>query len=180
VGESVLISKACNIVGLENIEIGNHVRIDAFTSIIAVRGWARLGSYIHITTGCLLGASGGIEFGDFTGLSQGSMLLSSSDDYSGEWMLSYMVPTEFTNPTVAPIRVNRHAVIGANCVVFPGCDIGEGSVVGAGSVVTRPLAPWGVYAGTPAKVIKPRMKNVLMHERRLLAGLAPKAARRAS
>src|SRR5437868_4322082 len=79
VGENVRNSRACNIVGLENIEIGSNVRIDAFTSIVANNGWVRLGSYIHIGMNCLLGARGGIEFDDFSGISHGVKLLTATD-----------------------------------------------------------------------------------------------------
>lgn len=176
VGRNVRISKACNIVGLGNIEVGDNVRVDAFTSIIANNGWLKLGSYVHVGTSCLIGARGGIEFGDFTGLSHGSKLLSASDDFSGQWMMNYGVPRGFTNPNVAPIRIGHHAVIGSICVVMPGCDIGEGSVVGAGSVVTRSLDSWGIHVGTPAKRIRPRSRRVLDLEQLLRAGEPPPAA----
>ncbi|MGP1561123.1 MAG: acyltransferase [Helicobacteraceae bacterium] len=44
--------------------------------------------------------------------------------------------------------------IGANAVILPGVTIGKSSIVGAGSVVTKDLAPFGIYAGTPAKELR--------------------------
>jgi acetyltransferase-like isoleucine patch superfamily enzyme len=35
-------------------------------------------------------------------------------------------------------------------------DIGDGSVVGAGSVVVKPISPYSVAVGNPAKIIKER------------------------
>ena len=35
-------------------------------------------------------------------------------------------------------------------------NIGEGSVIGAGSTVVKPIPPYSVAVGTPAKVIKER------------------------
>ena len=35
-------------------------------------------------------------------------------------------------------------------------DIGEGSIVGAGSVVVKPIPPYSLAVGCPAKVIKKR------------------------
>jgi putative colanic acid biosynthesis acetyltransferase WcaF len=40
--------------------------------------------------------------------------------------------------------------------------LGEGCIVGANSVVTRDCEPWMVYAGSPAKPIKPREKSRIM------------------
>ncbi len=42
VGKNVQIARNCTIIGLPNISIGNHVRIDAYTAIIAPRGYVRL------------------------------------------------------------------------------------------------------------------------------------------
>jgi len=47
--------------------------------------------------------------------------------------------------------VGRRSVVGANAVVM--ANVGEGGVVGAGSVVTKPVPPWSIVAGNPAKVI---------------------------
>jgi acetyltransferase-like isoleucine patch superfamily enzyme len=40
-------------------------------------------------------------------------------------------------------------------VMYSG-DIGEGSIVGAGSVVVKPIPPYSVAVGNPARVIKER------------------------
>ena len=44
----------------------------------------------------------------------------------------------------------------AKAVVGPGVDLGEGAVLGLASVATRSLAPWTVYAGSPAVAIRER------------------------
>lgn len=41
------------------------------------------------------------------------------------------------------------------CVMYSG-DIGEGSVVGASSVVVKPIPPYSIAVGVPAKVVKQR------------------------
>ena len=35
-------------------------------------------------------------------------------------------------------------------------DIGDGSIVGAGSTVVKPIPPYSIAVGCPAKVIKSR------------------------
>ena len=50
VGENSVIARNCTIIGLENITIGDNVRIDGFTSLIAPNGRIRIGSYVHIAT----------------------------------------------------------------------------------------------------------------------------------
>ena len=57
VGRGSRIHKSCIVVGVENISIGDNVRIDGFTSIIASgKGFLNLGSHIHIALNLLKGA----------------------------------------------------------------------------------------------------------------------------
>lgn len=56
----------------------------------------------------------------------------------------------------APITIDDHAWIAAECFIHPGTHIGEGCVVGARSVVTKDLRAWTICAGIPCKTIKER------------------------
>jgi len=51
-------------------------------------------------------------------------------------------------------RVGNHVSIGTNATVLP-VQICDHVVVGAGSVVTRDIDKPGVYAGNPARLIRP-------------------------
>ena len=46
--------------------------------------------------------------------------------------------------------------IGAEALIFSGVSIGDGAVVAARSVVTKPVPPYAVVAGNPARVVKYR------------------------
>jgi putative colanic acid biosynthesis acetyltransferase WcaF len=59
--------------------------------------------------------------------------------------------------TTHPITIGAQVWIAAEAFVGPGVDVGEGAVLGARGVAFRSLAPWGVYAGNPAKWIKQRV-----------------------
>jgi putative colanic acid biosynthesis acetyltransferase WcaF len=58
-----------------------------------------------------------------------------------------------------PIALGRYAWICARAVVAPGVQVGDGAVLGLCSLATRDLQPWTVYAGTPARAIKPRVRH---------------------
>lgn len=60
-----------------------------------------------------------------------------------------------SNPAKEPITIGRGAWIGANATVM--ADVGHDAIVGAGSVVTKPVPPFAIFAGNPAKLI--RMRN---------------------
>lgn len=172
VGANVLVAKNCTILGVENITIGNDVRIDGYTTIIAVGdGYLNLGSYIHIGGYCLLSAGAGICMEDFSGLSQGVKIYTKTDDYSGEYLTNPTVPTEYTGVTSGNVIISKHCIIGSGTVILPGISIGVGSSVGAQSLVTKNLAEWGVYFGAPAKKIKNRKKKLLELEQKLFSNL---------
>ena len=53
----------------------------------------------------------------------------------------------------------QYAWICARASIGPGVNVGEGAVLGLGSVATRDLAPWTVYGGNPAVVIRERKRH---------------------
>lgn len=169
VGENVSIARNCTIIGLPNIFIGNHVRIDGYTTLAATAGQVSIGNYIHIGGRCHFNAAEDLTFGDFGGTSQGVRIYTASDDYTGKALMGPMVPRDCRMVQRAPVVLGRYAVIGSGTVVLPGASIGEGSVVGALSLVTKPLDPWGVYFGCPAKRLKNRSRALLAHEARIMA-----------
>ncbi|MGK7895471.1 MAG: acyltransferase [Xenococcus sp. (in: cyanobacteria)] len=167
-GQNVQIAKNCTIIGLENIEIGDNVRIDGYCSIIAPgQGWLRIGSFIHIGGYCLLSAGDGIRMDDFSGLSQGVKIYSRTDDYTGKYLTNPTVPEKYTGITCGTVTLERHVIIGSGSVILPKVTIGEGSSVGALSLVTKSLESWGVFFGSPAKRVKKRFKHLLELETEL-------------
>jgi acetyltransferase-like isoleucine patch superfamily enzyme len=50
-----------------------------------------------------------------------------------------------------PIRIADDATVTTKCTII--ADLGERCFVGANSVVTKPVPPFSVAAGVPAKVI---------------------------
>ncbi len=70
-----------------------------------------------------------------------------------------MVFTNVINPRSAVSRkseykqtlVRRGASIGANATIVCGNEIGEFAFIGAGAVVTKPVAPYALLVGNPAR-----------------------------
>lgn len=54
------------------------------------------------------------------------------------------------------VEIGEDCWIGANVTIIGNVKIGNGSVVGAGSIVTKDIGCYEVWAGNPAKYIKPR------------------------
>jgi len=75
------------------------------------------------------------------------------------------------NYEVGKILIGRHSIVGENSVVLPNVTFGEGACLGALSFAKDDLDPWTLYAGIPARAIKPREKEkILSLESKYLGG----------
>lgn len=157
-GKNVLISKKCSIYGAENMTIGNNVRIDDFCIL---SGCISIGNYVHIAAYSALYGRYGIEIQDFCGISARGTLYSAIDDFSGDYMVSPMIPSEFTKLTTGKIVLKKYTQIGCNSVVFPKVVVNEGAVTGALTLIKKDVPSWTIVAGIPARVLKKRKKNLL-------------------
>lgn len=164
VGENAQIAKNCTIIGLEHISIGDHVRIDGFTALIAANGWIELGNRVHIHSYCQIGARGGVTFDDFSNLASGCLVYTASDDISGRHMVGGVVPSSCTKPKVAPVHFKRHATAFARCTILPGVCMEEGAVACAHSLVSQTVPEWTIVAGAPAEHRIARSRRLLSLE----------------
>ena len=172
IGEDVKIHPSVVLVGVENMHVGSHSRIDAYT-IITASSRVTIGSYVHIGAGCYLAGGGGIIMEDLSTLSQGVKIYSVNDDYSGGSLTNPTVPSVYKAVDQAPVRLGRHVIVGSNSVILPGAHIAEACAVGALSLVSQPTEPWGIYGGVPARRLKERSRDLLALEKQFLrqAGL---------
>jgi dTDP-4-amino-4,6-dideoxy-D-glucose acyltransferase len=154
IGENVLISDKASIYNAKNIEIGSNVRIDDFCILSAGEGGIKLGNYIHIACYAHLIGSGPIICEDHTQISGKVSIYSSSDDFSGNYLVGPTVPKEYTNVKNKTVHLKKYVVLGCNVVVLPGVTIEEGTAIGALSLVNKDLPEYGIYGGNPLKLIK--------------------------
>ena len=142
------------------IELGDHVAIDNFISFSTS---ASIGDYVHIAPSVSIigGVDSKLIMGNFSGISANSTIICGSDDYT-KGMMNPQVPIKYRQTKISEIIINDYACLGVGCIVFPGVTLGKGSVVGAGSVVTKDTEPWGIYLGSPAKLIGQRDKTSVL------------------
>lgn len=161
IGTGVLISKNCTFIKIENISIGNNVRIDGNVTFAVPNGFIKIGSYVHIGNSCHINGSGGVEILDYSTISQGVRIYSASDDFSGKSHTNPTMPLSTRNLDIGKVLLQEFSLIGSGCVIMPSVIVGEGAAVGALSLVKSDLEPWTIYGGVPAKKIKTRSKNLL-------------------
>ena len=158
-GKNVRLSRKASLYGIGNISIGSNVRIDDFC---VLSGCITIGNYVHINpfTGIFAGDAG-VFLDDFANLASRITIYAVSDDYSGDYMTSPLLPKEVTNITQSPVRIVKHVIIGTGSSILPVVHIGEGCAIGAMSLVKKDCAPWGIFAGIPCRRIKKRSKSLL-------------------
>jgi acetyltransferase-like isoleucine patch superfamily enzyme len=166
-GRNVQISDRAVFHNTDQIEIGDHTRID---DLCVISGRVVLGRNVHIAVFVnLAGSTAGVFVEDFAGISYGSHVFSQSDDYSGGHLTGPTVPAKYVHTSRQAVHIGRHSIAGAGCVILPGVTLGEGTSLGAGSLVMKSTEPWSVYVGSPARRIKARSRELLKLEAAYLA-----------
>jgi dTDP-4-amino-4,6-dideoxy-D-glucose acyltransferase len=163
IGQNVKISPKASIYRAENIEIGNNVRIDDFCILSAGEGGIKIGNNVHIACYTHFIGAGRIECEDHSQFSSHCGIFSSTDDFSGKYLVGPCVPMEDRNVYSAPVTFKRFCVLGASVVIMPGVTIGEGSAIGVNSFVKSSVPDWSLYVGSPAKFIREMQKPFIYY-----------------
>ena len=73
------------------------------------------------------------------------------------------------NDKSSDLTIGEDVWIGINVTIMPGANIGRGAIVAACSTVTKPIPPYALVAGSPAKIIgvKFTIDQIIEHEKAL-------------
>ncbi len=148
-GKGVLLFRPYHIVGANNIELGDFVRIMPNPTILA--------------SDCKL------IIKKYTGISYNLTCVTSNH------RPTVGIPSFFNNMLHINEVVKGDVIIGEDCwlglnvILLPGANIGRGVIVGAGTLVNKKIPPYAVIAGIPAKIIgvKFTKEQVIEHERKI-------------
>ena len=128
---------------------------------------AKLGKGVHVYPTARIWAPWNLEMGDQSCLSEQVDCYSVDKIRIGarvtvsQYSFLCTASHNYTDPKMplvtAPITIGERAWVTADVFVAPGVSIGAGVVLVARSSVFHDIEPWVVAAGSPAKVIKPRL-----------------------
>ena len=158
VGDNVTIGDNCTLIarGECGITLGDKVRLNDRVYLdteTADRGYIKIESNVYVGTGTTLFGHVGLEIGDHTLLAQNITLTPYSHIFDDP---DANIITQGGH--MEKVTIGRDCYLGMGvCVMYSG-SIGDGSVIGAHSTVVKPIPPFSVAVGTPAKVIKRRRK----------------------
>lgn len=160
-GIDVLIHNSVVIKNPKLVTIRNHVAIDQGT-IITTK--CSIDNYIHIAPYCCFigGKNSEVILNDFTFVAAGTKLVAGSEKYLGEGLIGPTIPEKYRAIDYGKIVFEVYSGCGVNSVILPNVKLAEGSILGANSLLTHDTEPWTVYAGSPAKPIKKRNKDVII------------------
>lgn len=167
VGINVKISERAVFYSPENISMGDYARIDDFV-IISAGTEVTIGRYVHIGCYASIIGKGIVLMQDFSGISCGVRIFSSSDPYNGNYMTNPTVPEEFRCTRHDDVILGRHVVVGANSIILPGVTLNDGVAVGAMSLVKESVGDKdAIIAGSPAKITGWRHEGMYHREEEL-------------
>ena len=121
----------------------------------ATTGYITIGKRVYIGTGCCLHGHSGLEIGDDSLLAQNITITPFSHKFDDPHRIIYA-----QGGHQRKVTIGRDCYLGMSVSVLWSADIGEGAVVGAGSVVVKPVPPYSVAVGVPARVVRQRGKPV--------------------
>jgi len=108
---------------------------------------------------------------DFANISSSTIVYAAIDDFSGNTLMGPTIPHQYKNVKAGKVVLKKHAIVGANSIIFPNVVIGEGAAVGAMSMVKESLDDWYIYVGVPVRKIKARKKNIVELENEFLKSI---------
>jgi len=109
-----------------------------------------------------------VDFGDYVLVASLCQFLSGRHTHE---FGDLQAPIRHQPSTRTRITVGNDVWVGSGAIVM--ASIGDGAVIGAGSVVTRPVEPWHVVAGNPARPISRRGREQDAADARAPSGSAP-------
>lgn len=128
----------------ENVYVGPYVMLSYLEN-------CDIGSNVSFREFCNVGCLGGASIGNNVSLASGTVLLTTEHDHT-----QLDTPMRSAPIIKRPTTVEDGVWVGANVVITAGVTIGRESVIGSGAVVTKPIPPYSIAVGVPAKVIGSR------------------------
>lgn len=150
---------------VESDQLGQGVRVYAYAHVMpgaAIGDRTTLGDHVFVEGGAVIGANvtikngvliwDGVTIHDDVFIGPGVVFTNDRRPRSPRSEVAarrYAEQPEWLTPTTIGVG----ATLGANSTILPGAHVGAYAMVGAGSVVTRPVPPFALVVGAPAKRI---------------------------
>lgn len=125
---------------------GNYLSLGEYST-----SFIRVGHHSHFAPYCVLYGWGGLDIGPYCSVAAHVVFAT-----VGHHEEITDRPMALSGEKTGPIRLVEDVWVAANCTVVANTVLAKGCVIAANAVVTRNTEPDGVYAGVPAKWLRPR------------------------
>lgn len=145
--------------GIRNVDFGTGVTVVEPVNLYDCRigDGCFIGPFVEIQKGVVIGARTRVQshsfvcelvtIGDDCAIAHGVMFINDTFSTGG--------PARGDRSLWRSTRIGNRVSIGSNATILP-VSIVDDVVIGAGSVVTRDITAPGIYAGNPARLLRPR------------------------
>lgn len=159
VGEDVQVFEHALILKPETISIGDNSRLDDYCRL---EGGERLqiGRHVHVSSFSSIIGGGTCLIGDMADVAHGARVITGSDQPDAA--MSTMSPMEWRHVELSTIVIDHLAFLASGAVMLPGTSLGVGAIAAAGAVVTKPIPAWEIWSGVPARPLRTRDREALI------------------
>lgn len=123
-----------------------------------------IGHGTSLGTNCVIRGGGKLEVGKYCAIGESVRVITSNHD-TDRLSMNYLVQDNLVGARFMSekidVTVGNDVWIGDGVIILPGVVIGDGAVIGAGSVVTKPVDPYTIVAGNPARILRKRFSPAL-------------------
>ncbi len=133
------------------IKIGDGLFTRCGVVVDAQSGVIEIGNGVSINDYSIVLGHGGVAIGDNARIAAHVVIVSFEHSYDDPRVLIKDQPIK-----KGRVEIGRDVWIGAGAKVLAGSNIADGCVIGANSVVKGTTEPFGVYVGSPARLVKRR------------------------
>ena len=144
-GNNVVISSPCRMSVPQNVFMGDYTLIQPNCTFIMNKGKVYIGKWSTIASNCTI----------------------ITDNHKPTVGINTrMLNRYYINDSVKDIFIDCDCWVGAGSTLLSGASMGRGSIAAAGAVVNKPVPPYAVVAGVPAKIIASvfTKKQIIEHE----------------
>ena len=159
--------KAYTYFGKFGVNVGTNVKFSSLTLDVSVgkgfeiynncifefsnKSSLKIGNNCLFSYGVLLQCLDFVSIGDDVQIGEYTSLRDTTHSYNFR-----DIPIKYQKDVSKGIEIGNDVWIGRGCIILPGTKIGNGVIIGANSVVKGRLDSFGIYAGSPVKLIKKR------------------------
>ena len=135
--------------------VGAYTVIDSFVKIKFTGGLGDviIGEHCQINSGIVMYSGNGITLGDNVLVAANTTFAPTNHAYERR---DIPIRAQRFKASKGGILIEDDVWIGSGCVLLDGAVLRKGTIVAANSVVRGETEAYGIYAGSPAQLIRPR------------------------